>query len=151
MANRGELKGSEIFIFANRSTAEAAFFNGSSKLRKLFKLILDLRELEMKEGTKIHFIHVSGTIMIAQGKDVFSRGNLTEGVMKGAAMEDFIPLNLTALERSSSLKVWILSWSAKKVDWLSPEDWFVREHDLRDGEFEENYDGLKLPNLRKGT
>jgi len=65
MAKRGELKGLEIFIFTDNSTAEAAFFNGSSKSRKLFELILELRELEMKEGTKIYFVHASGTRMIA--------------------------------------------------------------------------------------
>jgi len=151
MAKRGELNGLEIFIFTNNSTAEAAFFNGSSKLRKLFELILELRELEMKEGTKIYFVHISSTRMIAQGSDGLSRGILTEGVMKGASMEDFTPLNVTALERYEPLKKWIMSWARKEVDWLSPEDWFVRGHDLRDGEFEENSDGLKLPILRKGT
>ena len=108
------------------------------------KLLLELRELEMKEGTKISFIHVSVTRMIAQESDGLSRENLIEGVMKGAAMEDFIPLKLTALERSNSLKDWILSWTGKEVDRLSPEDWFVKGHDLRDGEFEKNSDGLKL-------
>jgi len=71
--------------------------------------------------------------------------------MKGASMEDFIALNLTALKRSEALKKRIMSWAGNEVDWLSPEDWFVRGHDLRDGEFEENLDGLKLPILRKGT
>ena len=41
MAKGGELEGSETFIFTDNSTAEAAFFKGSSKSKLLFKLILD--------------------------------------------------------------------------------------------------------------
>ena len=61
MAEANKLEGSEIFIFTDNSTAEAAFFKGSSKLRALFELILDLCKLEMKCKTKIYFVHVAGT------------------------------------------------------------------------------------------
>ena len=52
MADANELDGSEIYFFTDNSTAEAAFFKGSSKSRLLFELILDLRELEMNYKTK---------------------------------------------------------------------------------------------------
>ena len=42
MAQAGELEGSEVFIFTDSSTAEAAFFKDSSKSRRLFELILEL-------------------------------------------------------------------------------------------------------------
>ena len=48
MAEASELEGLEIFVFTDNSTAEAAFFRGSSKSRRLFELVLELRELEMK-------------------------------------------------------------------------------------------------------
>ena len=151
MADGDELEGSEIFIFTDNSTAEAAFFKGSSKSKLLFELILELRELEMKCKTKIHFVHVAGTRMIAQGSDGLSRGNLSEGVMKGTPMDDFIPLNESALDRSHGLKSWLESWTGEDLEFLGPKDWFVRGHDIVEGEFEVNVDGFKWPTYRKGT
>ena len=48
MDRRGDLKGREVFIFTDNSTAERAFHKGSSSSFKLFQLILRLKELEMK-------------------------------------------------------------------------------------------------------
>ena len=75
--------------------------------------------------TKLHFIHVAGTRMIAQGSDGLSRGNLSEGVMRGTAMDSFIPLNETAFKRSSTLKEWIRSWAFGDLELLAPKDWFI--------------------------
>ena len=110
-----------FFIFIDNSTAEAAFFRGSSKSRLLFELILELRELKMKCKTRIHFVHVAGTQMIAQGSDGLSIGNISEGVMKGIPMDDFIPLNKSALERSISLKTWLESWADGNLEFLCQE------------------------------
>ena len=151
MAKAGELEGAEVFIFTDNSTAEAAFFKGSSKSKLLFELILELRELEMNHRTKLHFIHVAGTRMIAQGSDGLSRGNLSEGVMRGTEMSSFIPLNESALERSSTLKHWIESWATGDLEFLSPKDWFLRGHDIVEGNFETNVDGFNWPLYRKGT
>ena len=49
MCNAGELKGTDLFLFTDNSTLEAAFFIGSSKSEKLFKLVLCLRKLEMQK------------------------------------------------------------------------------------------------------
>ena len=151
MADNGELEGSETFIFTDNSTAEAAFFKGSSKSRLLFELILELRELEMKHKTKIHFVHVACTRMIAQVSDGLSRGNVLEGVMHGEAMNSFIPLNEGALETSLALKEWLRSWAVGELEFLEPRDWFLREHDIVEGEYERNTDGFKWPRYRKGT
>ena len=151
MAVSGELEGAEIFIFTDNSTAEAAFFKGSSKSRLLFELILELRELEMKSKAKIHFVHVAGTRMIAQGSDGLSRGNVSEGVMRGTPMESFIPLNEDAIQRSPQLTKWLKSWATGDLEFLTPKDWFRRGHDILEGEFEVNVDGLKWPRYKKGT
>jgi hypothetical protein len=45
--------------------------------------------------------------MIAEGGDGVSRGSLNEGVMLGVSMLSFIPLHLSALERSPPLLEWI--------------------------------------------
>ena len=125
MAATDELEGSEVFIFTDNSTAEAAYFKGSSKSKLLFELILELRELEMNCKTRIHFVHVAGTRMIAQGSDGLSRGNVSEGVMRGTPMDAFIPLNESALERSETLKEWLNSWAKGELEFLQPRDWFL--------------------------
>ena len=48
--------------------------------------------------------------MITQGSDILSRGNISEGVMRGDPMEAFIPLNENALDRSKDLKEWLRTW-----------------------------------------
>ncbi len=80
---RGLLKNTEVFMFTDNSTAEAAVFKGTSKSRKLFELILRLQNLQMHGKMIILFIHVSGKRMIAQGTDGLSQGNTSEGEFKG--------------------------------------------------------------------
>ena len=151
MGKQGSLRGIEVFLFTDNSTAEAAYFNGSSSSEKLFDLVLKVRLLEMENGAKIHLCHVSGERMQFQGTDGLSRGNLNVGVMAGKAMLDFVPLHLTASQRSPSIKDWISSWTeGDTLEWLSPEGWFTRGHDLVEDEWEVNVDGMQLPTFRPG-
>jgi len=125
METGGDLKGTEVFIFTDNSTAERAFLKGSSTSRILHELVLRLRKLEMNVGIKLYFIHVSGTRMISQGSDGLSRGKLYEGVMRGEEMTSFIPLHLNALERSPELRSWIeswLVWNNRPLEFLEPID-----------------------------
>ena len=136
MGERGELKGVEMFLFTDNSTAESAFYKGSSSSKSLYDLVLRLRKLEMREQCKIHIFHVAGTRMIAQGSDGLSRGDLTEGVMTGGSMKSFVPTHLGALERSPIVKDWILEWAGASAEFLSPEGWFHRGHGLSDNDLE---------------
>ncbi|GFH55601.1 hypothetical protein CTEN210_12077 [Chaetoceros tenuissimus] len=138
MGEQGLLDGTEVFFFTDNSTAEAVFFNGSSKSPLLFDLVLRLHKIEMCYKCKVHFIHCVGTRMISQGTDGLSHGNLLSGVMAG-------------LERYSNLKTWIQSFVDDSTEFLSPEDWFRRGHDIVPKEFEINVDGIKLPRVRMGT
>jgi hypothetical protein len=155
MANNDVLRGTEIFLFTDNSTSEAAFFNGSSKSELLFNLILRVRKLEMDSGIKIHFCHVSGERMQHQGTDGLSRGNLNVGVMAGRSMLDFVPIHLTAIERSSTLKPWLISWMGESVEFLEPAEWFTRGHDhVKDkwettGDFDDS-NVMQYPLLKKG-
>ena len=97
----GFLNDSEVFLFTDNSTAEAAFWKGTSKSRKLLALVLRLRQLEMKTEMILHLIHVSGTRMIQVGADGLSRGDHSTGVMAGKDMLAHIPLHKLALERSA--------------------------------------------------
>lgn len=150
MAEQGLLDGVEVFFFTDNSTAEAIFYNGSSKNEALFRLVLRLHQLEMTYSCNIHFIHCSGKRMIAQGTDGLSRGNLTAGVMTGKSMASFIPIHLNALERCDQLKPWLLSWLGKKAEFLEPYDWSIRGHDIVRGSFETNVDGVKMPKVKAG-
>jgi hypothetical protein len=44
---RGELRHAEVFVFTDNSTAESAFFKGTSSSKRLFELVLRLQLLEM--------------------------------------------------------------------------------------------------------
>ena len=121
----GHLDESEVFMFTDNSTTEAAFWKGNSHSRKLCGLVLRLRQLEMRSGMILHVVHVSGKRMIAQGTDGLSRGDHFTGVMRGEAMEAFAPLHKSALERSPSLRPWLEDVLAGHgAHFLSPEGWF---------------------------
>lgn len=151
MAAEGELQGTELFLFTDNSTAEAAFAKGSSSSKALFEMVLQLRKLEMESSCKLHVSHVSGTRMIEQGSDGLSRGNLSEGVMRGIDMKEFIPINKTAFERSPSLAAWLDDWTDGEGSFLDPTDWFWRGHEIVEGEYEENSEGHVFPKTQPGT
>lgn len=121
----GTLANTELFIFTDNSTAEAAFSKGSSKSRKLFELVLALKELQTKHSLFLHIIHVSGKRMIAQGTDGLSRADKLTGVMAGRHMLEFVPLHLSAVERSARLRKElekrVLSPTIKR---LEPSEWY---------------------------
>ena len=79
-------RGTEVFMFTDNSTAESAFYRGTSSSRLLFELVLRTRKLEMDGHVFVKVIWVAGTRMIEQGTDGLSRGDLMTGVMAGANM-----------------------------------------------------------------
>ena len=151
---KGTMKGAEIFIFTDNSTAESAYFKGTSSSKLLFNIILRLRKLECLCKVKIHFIHVAGSRMISQGTDGLSRGDLMEGVMKGSNMLNFVPLHLTGIIRSHGLLKWIKDWMTpslreeEKIEFLDETDWFWRAHDIISGQF--NEDEIWIPKFKSG-
>jgi hypothetical protein len=78
-----KLRGSEIFIFTDNSTAKAAFWKGTSISEALFKLVLRLKELELDFNLHLLIVHVSGRRMIAVGVDGLSRADHGKGGMRG--------------------------------------------------------------------
>jgi hypothetical protein len=92
IAKDHDICGHEIFIFTDNSTAEAAFWKGTSRSEKLFDLVLELKELELDLGLMLHVIHVSGRRMIAQGTDsLFSRRPL-QGSHAGKSYDRLHPI-----------------------------------------------------------
>ena len=135
----GLLNGTEVFLFTDNSTSEAAFFNGLSTSKKLFDLVLRIRKLEMDFKVKVHLCHVSWERTKAQGTDDLSRGNLNVRVIAGKSMLDVVPIHKSAIEQSSRLKVWLQSWVGMKAEFLEPKHWFTRGHDHDTDWWESNW------------
>jgi hypothetical protein len=87
--------------------AEAAFWKGTAKSKKLFPLILELKMIEMDFDLILHVVHVSGKRMIRQGSDGLSRADHSQGIMTGASMELFIPLHQLAPDQECRLRQWL--------------------------------------------
>jgi hypothetical protein len=128
----GKLRDTEVFLFTDNSTAEAVFYRGTSSNRNLFNLVLRLHRLEMNFGLVLHLIHVAGTRMKDQGTDGLSRGDLLEGVMKGNEFLGYIPIHRSACTRSPSLAAELeeMFGGGELLEFLSPNDWFERGHDI---------------------
>jgi len=151
---KGSLKGSEVFLFTDNGTAESAYFKGTSSSKKLFQIVMRLRKMEFASGIKINFIHVAGSRIIQQGTDGLSRGGFSEGVMKGISILSFVPLHLTAWERASNLKQWLIDWMTpslkqnESLKFLDAQDWFWRGYDIDGGV--KNNDGIWMPTYKSG-
>jgi len=129
-----ELKGAQMFIFTDNSTAESAFWKGTSKSKRLNDLILRMKCLALRVGLNFYIIHVSGRRMKEQGTDGLSRGDQGKGVMKGTPMYTYIPLHLTSTERNPDLKPWINELvKGLNFEWLQTHEWFEEHH--RPGNF----------------
>jgi hypothetical protein len=152
IGGKDELRGVEVFLFTDNSTAEAAFARGSSSSKNLFLLVKRIKLLEMVMRMRIHIIHVSGKQMIVQGTDGLSRGALLEGVMGGDEMCSFVPLHKTAFERSQGLLTWLSGCCeelGKPFVCLSAEGWFDRGHDVIGMDL--NVDGVPIPRTCTGN
>lgn len=149
-AASGKLDKCILYFFTDNSTVESALYKGTSSSRKLLELVIRVRLLETKHSITLHVVHVSGKRMIAVGVDGISRGLLNEGVMAGEKMLSFIPLHLTATERSPTLLPWIQSWVSEEVHSLSPYDWFQRGHDIA-GWSKEKGDLFERPIIKSGV
>ena len=122
---KGLLKDCEVFIFIDNLVADCSYYKGSSSSRALFLLVLRLRKNQMAGDMIIHLIHITGKRMIASGIDGLSIGVYNKEVMSGVPMLNFLPLHLSAYERSLEMIPWIKScWSSSdNLDHHCPNDW----------------------------
>jgi hypothetical protein len=146
----GKLSECMVFFCTDNSTVESALYKGTSSSPKLLDLVIRYHQLQSKYGIIILTSHVSGKRMIAQGTDGLSRGLLNEGVMAGESFFTFVPFNLSASLRSSSLVPWIRSWAGEDVIHLQPEDWFERAHDISGWKMGAGQDTFKRPRIHRG-
>ena len=150
-AKERNLEGAEVFMFTNNSTVEACAVKGTSTSPKLLALVVvKLRAMTTLYGLKLHIFHVSGTRMIAHGTDGVSRGYLALGVMAGEAMNDFIPIHLSATDRSLGLATWMKGWCGSEAIFLTPMKWFSEGHDDIGGWRQDSGEGIDHPILKEG-
>jgi len=121
-------QGTELFMFTDNFVTERAYFRGTSKSKRLFDLVLQLHKLEMQGKLHIHLIWVAGTRMIAQGTDGVSRGDLSNGVMSGNSMLDFVPLNEGVDSRAPRLVAWVAEACGEAWKVLEPKEWHHEVH-----------------------
>ena len=144
----GNLKDCMVFFCTDNSTVETALYKGTSSSRKLLDLVIRYHQLQAKYGIVIFTSHVAGKRMIAQGTDGLSRGLLNEGVMAGESFFTYVPFNLSAALRSSSLVPWVRSWAGEDVIHLQPADWFERSHDIAGWKM--GQDNFERPRIKRG-
>jgi hypothetical protein len=129
LVKKEDLSGYEIYMFTDNSTAEAAFWKGTSASSRLFELVLQLKRLELECDIILHVVHISGKRMIAQGTDGLSRADHSQGVMQGKPIQDFVPLHLSPYDREVEIKPWLDRITAGlNPIFLTPEDWFTTGH-----------------------
>ena len=148
-AKEGNLEGAEVFMFTDNSTVESCAVRGTSSSPKLLSLVVKLRAMTTMYGVKLHIFHVAGTRMIAQGTDGVSRGYLALGVMAGEAMTAFIPIHLSAVDRSPGLVDWVKGWCGSNAMLLTPMGWFGEGHDISGWTIDDE-SGFDRPVLSEG-
>ena len=128
--SRGLLKDCELFLFTDNFVAECGYYNGGSNRNKeLDDLVHELWRLQMSGDFTLNVYHIAGTRMISCGVDGLSRGDKSEGIARGISVLKFIPIHLTAAERSPRVLDWIKGWwdeSLGPLHHMSNEDWFDR-------------------------
>jgi hypothetical protein len=82
----------------------------------------------MREKLFILLIWVAETQMIEQGTDGVSRGDLSNGVMTGMSMLEFVPLNQGVDTRRAELVAWIGEAAGDNWITLKPQGWFYDAH-----------------------
>jgi hypothetical protein len=113
-------------------------------------LVIRLKAMATRHGLRLNIFHVAGTRMIAQGTDGVSRGFLAKGIMAGETMESFIPIHLTASQRSPTLEGWIHSWTGDSAIMLDEEGWFEAGHDIAGWGRSQAGDDFERPILKEG-
>ena len=134
--DQGWLNESILLMATDNQVVESCLYKGNSTSPKLFDLVVRLKLVELKYGTKVMVTHVSGKRMQAQGTDGVSRGCLKSGVAMGQMMLEFCPWGKSCLEISPKLKEWVTSWAGKETEFLSHKDWYLRGHDIKGGSYD---------------
>jgi len=128
--------------------AEAAYHNGTSSNEILFKLVLRLRKLL---GTSCRCQDPCDSLHWHANDCTGNRwslvGDLTEGVMEGLAMAEFVPIHMgAATVVGDPLVDWLRSWAGAEAHPLEATEGFTMGQDLGKGG-KPNADGVLIRHL----
>ena len=140
---KGWINGAFFLLATDNKVSKRAFYKGNTISKKLFGLVLRLKELQLCYGCRIIATHESGSIMIHQGTDSISGGEMEKGVSIGQQMLEHCPWGKDALTASPSLIDELRSWLEQILTRLQPRDWFDLGHDVQAWRLGSN--GLKHP------
>ena len=121
------LKGTEVWLFTDNQVAEGVIHHATSHSQSLYELMLELKQISLENGFILKLVHITGTRMIAQGKDGLSRGELHIGALLNKEMIN-VPLHLDPISRSPKLLQWCQSWSEPNMQAWTPLQWFHDAH-----------------------
>jgi hypothetical protein len=96
-ARKGCLVGKEVWIYTDNEATERAWFIGSSSVKPLFEIVLDLLQEMIIGNFVLYVVHVAGTRMIGEGTDALARGEIHARDL----MNQFtftVPLDRTAIQ-----------------------------------------------------
>ena len=91
----GRMEGVELLFMNDNSVAEAMNYQGNSREKDIFALIIRLVYLELRGSFILNTIWVHGTRQKALGIDVFFKNYLTDGIGSSGSILEFVLLNET--------------------------------------------------------
>ena len=106
-ADKAQVKGQRLLYFTDNMVSYEIFRKGTSKSLRLWKLLLDIKILELSLSYIVQVIHVPGTIMISQSTDGLSRGE-TMQTLASHRSNCLIPLMWQAAPITETLPQWVL-------------------------------------------
>jgi hypothetical protein len=118
----GKLAGRELWFATDNEVLERAFHKGYSSSDLLYGMVEDLWSLCVRGNFILRIVHIAGTRMIDLGVDGLSRGDI-EFAPLATSLRSQIPLNLSPLERSPSLRQWLEQWMGPSMRVAAPLDW----------------------------
>ena len=130
-SEKGNLHHAVLFLCTDNSTVEGAVTKGNTPSPRLFELIMELKRCQMLHEFMVHVIHVSGTRMISQGTDGVSRGDIKQVMTIDKPIRQLVPINISAMDLSATLREWMSSWCGGNALFLEPAQWFQDGHDIR--------------------
>jgi hypothetical protein len=136
-AHEGYLKGVELWLFTDISTAESCFHKGSSSSKILHESVLKQRKMEFEFDFTLYIVHVACTCMIAQVTDGLLQGVFLEGVLAGYSMLSFIDIARGALDCQPGLVHYLHDCVNQALNQrtiiLEIGNWFDRGHGILGG------------------
>jgi hypothetical protein len=122
-AKLGSLTGHEVFLGTDSQVANNVWHKGSSKVRNLYEIMLELHEAAIKFQFLLHFVHVAGTRMIEVGVDGLSRAELDVGKLTNPTTIQ-ISMHISPIQRNGLRRTLISSWISEPLHFAEPHDWF---------------------------